>query len=83
MWRFIKIKNFVKGETIIKQGDQGDIFYILDEGNAHAEKVFEEGKKPQRVKDYEAGGYFGELALLKNEPRAAIIIADSNCRCCF
>ncbi len=79
----LKTKNFAKGEIIIKQGEKGDIFYILDEGNAHAEKVFEEGKKPQRVKDYEAGGYFGELALLKNEPRAATIIADNNCRCLF
>ena len=79
----LKIKNFEKGEAIINQGDKGDIFFILDEGKAHAEKVFEEGKKPQRVKDYEAGGYFGELALLKNEPRAATIIADNNCRCLF
>ena len=79
----LKTKTFTKGETIIKQGDNGDIFYFLEEGNAHAEKVFEEGKRPQRVKDYEAGGYFGELALLKGEPRAATIIADSNCKCLF
>ena len=79
----LKTKNFEKGEAIINQGDKGDIFFILDEGKAHAEKVFEEGKKPQIVKDYEAGGYFGELALLKNEPRAATIVADTNCRCLF
>ena len=79
----LKTKNFSKGEVIINQGDKGDIFFILDEGKAHAEKVFEEGKKPQRVKDYESGGYFGELALLKNEPRAATIIADSDCRCLY
>ena len=77
----LKTKHYSKGETIIKQGDKGDIFFILDEGSAHAEKVFEEGKKPQRVKDYEAGGYFGELALLKGEPRAATIVADTECRC--
>ena len=79
----LKIKTFKKGETIIKQDDNGDIFYILEEGSAHAEKVFEQGKKPQRVKDYEEGGYFGELALLKGEPRAATIIADTNCKCLF
>ena len=77
----LKTENFTKGETIIKQGDRGDVFYFLDEGTAHAEKVFEDGKAPQRVKEYETGGYFGELALLKGEPRAATIIADTNCKC--
>ena len=76
----LKTKTFTKGETIIKQGDKGDVFFILDEGKAHAEKVFEEGKEPQKVKKYESGGFFGELALLKNEPRAASIIADTNCK---
>ena len=77
----LKTKTFKKGEFIIKQGDRGDVFYILEEGNAHAEKIFEEGKEPERVKDYESGGYFGELALLKGEPRAASIVADTNCKC--
>ena len=36
----LKTKTFTKGETIIKQGDKGDVFFILDEGKAHAEKVF-------------------------------------------
>lgn len=30
-----------------------------------------------RVKEYKAGDYFGELALLKNQPRAASIIVSS------
>ena len=77
----LKAQNFSKGEFIIKQGDRGDVFYILDEGKAHAEKIFEKGKEPQKVKDYESGGFFGELALLKGEPRAASIVADTNCRC--
>lgn len=32
------------------------------------------------VKSYAAGGYFGELALIKNEPRAANIIAKTDCQ---
>ena len=77
----LKTQNFTKGDYIIKQGDRGDVFYILDEGSAHAEKVFEEGKPAQSVKDYKSGDYFGELALLKGEPRAASIVADTNCKC--
>ena len=79
----LKIKIFTKGDFIIKQGEKGDDFFILDEGKAHAEKVFEEGKPPEKVKEYESGGFFGELALLKNEPRAASIIADTHCKCLY
>jgi cAMP-dependent protein kinase regulator len=32
------------------------------------------------VKEYGAGDYFGELALLKNEPRAANVIAKTKLR---
>jgi CRP-like cAMP-binding protein len=31
---------------------------------------------PQRVKEYKKGDFFGELALIKNEPRAASVIAE-------
>ena len=79
----LKTQAFKKGDYIIKQGDRGDVFYILDEGTAHAEKVFEEGKPAQNVKDYKSGDYFGELALLKGEPRAASIVADTNCKCLY
>jgi len=77
----LKPQTFNKGDYIIKQDDRGDVFYILDEGNAHAEKVFEKGQPAQSVKDYKSGDYFGELALLKGEPRAASIIADTKCKC--
>ena len=73
----LKIKKFAKGDVIIKQNDIGDDFYIIESGNAKATKVFEEGKDAEDVKEYSVGGYFGELALIKNEPRAASIIATS------
>ncbi len=76
----LKTKSFKKGDYIIKEGDKGDEFYIIDEGKCHAEKSFD-GGAPQRVKEYDSCDYFGELALLKDAPRAASIIADSDCKC--
>lgn len=63
------------GETIIKQGDLGDLFYCLEVGTASA-SVTGLGT----VLAYESGGCFGELALIYNSPRAASVIADTACR---
>ena len=55
----LKTVYFKKGDIIIKQYDKGDVFYFLDEGRCHAEKIFEEGKPAQSVKDYQPCDYFG------------------------
>lgn len=62
---------FAKGSTIVTQSEPGDKFYIVEEGKLYATK---DGK---RVKEYKAGDYFGELALLKNQPRAASVLVES------
>lgn len=51
----------------------------MEQGNCAATKHI--NNVPQEVKQYAAGGYFGERALLKNEPRAASIVAKSECVC--
>jgi cAMP-dependent protein kinase regulator len=75
----LQSKRVKANECIIKQGEEGNEFYILEEGEAYATKVTEEGKE-ERVKEYKRGDYFGELALLKNEPRNASIIAITECK---
>jgi cAMP-dependent protein kinase regulator len=73
----LKSLNFNEGDYVIKEGEIGDVFYIIEEGKTTATKTFEPGKKPEVVKTYEKGDYFGELALIKGEPRAANIVADT------
>jgi len=58
---------------VLRQGDQGDKFYIVLEGECVAKKAFVPGQTPQIVMTHKAGDYFGELSLLRNEPRAASI----------
>lgn len=72
--------SYKKGATIVKQGDPGDKFFILEEGECIAEKIYVEGSAPTKVMDYKSSDYFGELALLTNEPRAASIIAKTDCK---
>ena len=69
---------FQKGQYVITQGEAGDHFYFIEEGNAVATKAFRQGEEPQEVMKYRAGDYFGELALLKNEARQASVIATTD-----
>ena len=73
--------NFENDETVIREGEWGDIFYIIEQGTAEATKVLKPGCPPEKVKSYAVGDYFGELALISGEPRAANIIATSQLRC--
>ena len=68
-------------EYIIREGEVGDMFYIIEEGQAKATKVLRPGQPPEEVKRYNAGDYFGELALLRGEPRAANVIAITVLKC--
>jgi len=74
----LKPEHFNSGDMIIRQGDPGERFCILEEGSAVATKSFVVGQQPQEVMTHGVGDYFGELALLRNEPRAANVVATSN-----
>lgn len=65
-------KQVTKGEDIIKQGDDGDFFYVVQSGEFDI-FVQQPGQEPQNVGRVEATGSFGELALMYNSPRAATI----------
>jgi cAMP-dependent protein kinase regulator len=76
----LKSHTYNVGEKIINEAEDGDQFYIVAEGESYAEKIPGPGQPAVKVKDYKKGDYFGELALLKNEPRAASVIASSKCK---
>lgn len=58
----------------MKQGDDGDRFYIVAQGKLIAEKT-ENGQPAKKVFAYKEGDYFGEIALVKNTVRQASIKA--------
>ena len=66
----VKEKKVTAGTKIITKGEEGETFYILLEGEAKATL-----DDDQVVMTYAPGDYFGELALLRGEPRAANVIA--------
>ena len=69
---------YKKDEYIIREGELGDVFYILEEGKCNATKTLEPGKPETVIKELKEGDYFGERALLKGEPRYANIVVTSD-----
>lgn len=74
----IKVANYKSGDYVIKEGEVGNLFYLIEEGEAVATRTFESETSPRKVKNYKKGDYFGELALLNNESRKANVIATTN-----
>jgi len=83
--------NFLPGESIIKQGDEGDNFYVVDQGDVEvcpaklnyvkskltpgSPQVFVNGELVTTIGE---GGSFGELALIYGTPRAATVRAKTD-----
>ncbi|KAK2528403.1 Prkar1a, partial [Columba guinea] len=63
---------YIAGETVIQQGDEGDNFYVVDQGEMD---VYVNNEWATSVGE---GGSFGELALIYGIPRAATVKAKTN-----
>ena len=66
-------------EFIIREGDSGSDLFLLREGQAIATKTLKAEVGSEVVMHYKSGDFFGERALIKNEPRAANVIAQTDC----
>jgi len=74
----LETTSYQAGEIIIKEGDIGDRFFLLEEGEAKA--FIGSVENGDAVKTYKLGDYFGELALLDDKPRAASIVASTSAK---
>jgi CRP-like cAMP-binding protein/serine/threonine protein phosphatase PrpC len=72
------------GKAVIKQGDEGDLFYVVSSGDYDVRLLNQDAPAAKDagygdvVHSYEGTGSFGELALMYAKPRAASVVARTD-----
>ena len=67
------LNTLAAGQTLFKEGDSGDLMYVLMTGVA---EIHVHGRKMERA---EAGALLGEMAMVDDAPRSATVVALSDC----
>jgi len=68
-----------KGSVVINQGDQGDSLFIVEEGRCEVTVKQAEGHEIT-ISYLGDGDFFGEMALISEDPRSASVRALTDCK---
>jgi hypothetical protein len=66
------------GEFIFREGDPGSIMFIIEDGNVELLKG--SGGQEHQLAVLEQGDFFGEMAILEDQPRSASARAVTECQ---
>jgi CRP-like cAMP-binding protein len=72
-----RLRRYVKDQAIIEEGKQGDSFFMLAEGEVNVTR--NQAGKVLNLAKLHPGSVIGEMALIKNAPRAATVRAAEDC----
>lgn len=64
---------FEAGDTVVRQGDPGDYYYVIESGRCEVLREREGGGEPLRLAELGNGECFGEEALLTDSRRNATV----------
>ena len=78
MARQVRRLTYAHGETIVREGEPGDSFYLVERGVIAVTIGTRDGGSTQTISRMLPGDYFGEMSLLTGEPRSANVVAESD-----
>ena len=67
------------GATLMREGEPGSELCVLVSGTVRVVRVQPDGTE-RLIRTYEEGDHIGELAVLRDRPRAATVIAEDDVR---
>lgn len=70
----LRERRYPKGSMILAQGDPGEALYLLGAGQVKVVLIHEDGREVI-LSVLGVGAFFGEMALLDQEPRSAHVVA--------
>lgn len=76
--QLMKLENFTQGQVIIREGEEGDTFYMIQSGEVG---IYKKAVKNTPIGIIGKQKYFGEKALLSDDVRAATCMAASPVTC--
>jgi len=71
-------RSYPAGYVLFEEGDTGEEMYIIQEGKVRIIKRVDQGEKLLAI--IPAGEFFGEMAILLNEPRSATAIVEEDAK---
>ncbi|KAL6465606.1 hypothetical protein MHYP_G00257390 [Metynnis hypsauchen] len=74
----LEVEYYDKGDYVIREGEEGNTFYIIAKGKIKVTQSTKDHDEPQVINTLQKGDYFGEKALISDDVRSANIIADED-----
>ncbi len=81
--KYMQSRTYQDGDIIFKEGDPGDGMYFILSGYVSVFLDLDNNDRARRLATFAAGVFFGDMAILENQPRSATVRAETPTKLLF